>query len=71
MIGGLAAFDGTSVQMNGVAVPVYYKIYGQQQVFLVPVPEASTVLAGAGALGLVLLGFGGRSKRSGVVHIGK
>jgi hypothetical protein len=35
------------------------------------VPEASTVLAGAGALGLLLLGIAMNSRRSGVIRIGK
>jgi hypothetical protein len=34
------------------------------------VPESSTSLAGFGALGLVLLGIGFRSRRSGVIRIG-
>jgi hypothetical protein len=35
------------------------------------VPEASTLVAGAGALGLLLLGIGVNSRRSGVIRIGK
>jgi hypothetical protein len=35
------------------------------------VPEASTMFAGAGALGLVLLGLGVHSKRSAVLRMGK
>jgi hypothetical protein len=37
---------------------------------LTPVPEPTTMLAGAGALGLALLGIG-RARRSSVVRIGK
>ena len=36
-----------------------------------PVPEASTVVAGVGALGLLLLGIGVNSRRSGIIRIGK
>jgi hypothetical protein len=36
-----------------------------------PVPEPTTLFAGAGALGLFLLGAGARSRRSGVIRIGK
>jgi hypothetical protein len=35
------------------------------------VPEASTVVAGAGAFGLLLLGMAVNSRRSGVIRIGK
>jgi hypothetical protein len=36
-----------------------------------PVPEASTVVAGAAAFGLLLLGMGANSRRSGAIRIGK
>jgi hypothetical protein len=36
-----------------------------------PVPEPTTLFAGAGAFGLFLLGAGARSRRSGVIKIGK
>jgi hypothetical protein len=65
----LAGFDGTQLQENGIAVPRVL-VYGQQQEFLIPVPEASTVMAASAALALALLGLGARSKNSRVVHIG-
>jgi hypothetical protein len=40
------------------------------QTLLAIVPEPSTYLAGAGALGLLLLGVGARSKKSDVIRIG-
>jgi hypothetical protein len=45
------------------------KYIGLDNVHLTAVPETSTVFAGIGALGLVVLGVL-RSKRSGVIKIG-
>lgn len=38
---------------------------------LTAVPETTTFIAGAGALGLLLLGLGAKSRRSGAIRIGK
>jgi hypothetical protein len=38
---------------------------------LTPVPEPTTIFAGAGAVGLLLLGIGARPRRSNVLRIGK
>lgn len=59
----------TSLLLSGVSQGGQIKYIGLDNVHLTAVPESTTFFAGAGALGLVVLGVL-RSKRSGVIRIG-
>jgi len=59
----------TTIRLNGVSAGGPIEYIGLDNVRLTAVPESTTVFAGAGALGLVVLGVF-RSRRSGVIRIG-
>ncbi|MGA2660557.1 MAG: hypothetical protein ABSH34_23965 [Verrucomicrobiota bacterium] len=68
-------YDGSNYHLtvNGARNQPYWNDYvgGTLTLTAVAVPERTTMIAGAGALLLVLLGAGLHSKQSGVVRIGK
>jgi hypothetical protein len=62
--------------LNGVVVEhamldFHHSSEGNWTWQIVPVPESTTLFAGAGAVGMLLFGVGIRSKRTKVVRIGK